>query len=254
MDCKKCLLPVKTKDHPYIYCNGLCAAVHHAACVGLNTNDLAAVSPPKKNNMWLCDECLIEFVQWRQERTDIKNVSIAEPVPLPNQLEQKCPLQRDIEELKNTVESIRLALASHERFNSDARSRHSTPNTTNLSQQMDSGLGEMSNVPDALGRSTDSIREDDSFDLLLTNIDGNVSEEDIQRMVARSLGARDNEIIHVKKLVPRWVDCSTLDYISFKVVLNHKWKVSAMLSATWPKNVRFREFRKVRCPWRPETV
>nr|XP_029710564.1 uncharacterized protein LOC115256359 [Aedes albopictus] len=252
MDCKKCRLPVITKDHPYIYCNGLCAAVHHAACVGLNNVELASVSPPNKNNMWLCDECVVEFVQWRKERSENKKCSIAESVSEP-----KCPLQRDVEELKNKVESMRLVLASHGAFNVDAEIRHSTPDAPNSSRQMSSNSRsrEISDVlPDASDRLIDSIREDESYDLLLTNIDGSVTEDDIQRMVFRSLGAHDNEFIHVRKLVPRWVDCSTLDYISFKVVLNRKWKSSAMLSTTWPQNVKFREFRKIRCTWRPELV
>lgn len=64
----------------------------------------------------------------------------------------------------------------------------------------------------------------------------------------RSRGRRSTMVCHecknVKKLVPRWVDCSSLDSILFKIVLDHEWKSSPMMSSTWPNNIKFREFKK----------
>ncbi|XP_062712760.1 uncharacterized protein LOC134289936 [Aedes albopictus] len=248
MECKKCLLPVVTKDQPHIYCNALCAAVYHAACVKLNTAELAAVSPPNKNSCWMCDECLVEFVQWRKEHSEKIKEPIAATVPEPT-----CVLQRDVDELKAKVASILSVITSHENNHSDTTSwiRHSTPNS---SRQKEGGTSEIANASDTASRLPDSICVDENFDLLLTNIDGSVSEEEVHLMVSRCLGTLDNERINVRKLVPRWVDCDALDYVSFKVVLNRKWKSAAMMSSTWPKNIRFREFKKVRCPWKPDIL
>nr|XP_029712066.1 uncharacterized protein LOC115256982 [Aedes albopictus]XP_029715015.1 uncharacterized protein LOC115258760 [Aedes albopictus] len=249
MECKKCLLPVVTKDQPYVYCNALCAAVHHAACVGLNTAELAAVSPPHKNSCWMCDECLVEFVQWRKERNEKMNEPIAATAPEHN--EPKCVLQRDVDELKAKVDSILSVITSHENNHTDAWIRHSTPKS---SRPMECGSSEVTVASETASRLPDSICENENFDLLLTNIDGSVSEEDVQLMVCRCLGTRDNECINVRKLVPRWVDCSAFDYISFKIVLNRKWKSVAMMPSTWPRNIRFREFKKVRFPWKPDIL
>ncbi|XP_029713426.1 uncharacterized protein LOC115260661 [Aedes albopictus] len=246
MECKKCLLPVVTKDQPYIYCNALCAAIYHAACVGLNTAELAAVSPPNKNSCWMCDVCLVEFVQWRKEHSEKMNEPIAATVPEPTYV-----LQRDVDELKAKVASILSVITSHENNHSDTRICHSTPNS---SRQKEEGTSEISNAFDTASRLPDSICDDENFDLLLTNIDGSVSEEDVHLMVSRCLGTFENERINVRKLVPRWVDCSALDYVSFKIVLNRKWKSAAMMSSTWPKNIRFREFKKLRCPWKPDVL
>ncbi|XP_062715746.1 uncharacterized protein LOC134291686 [Aedes albopictus] len=247
MECKKCLLPVITKDQPYIYCNGLCAAVHHANCVGLNKAELAAVSPPNKNSCWLCDDCLDEFVQWRKERTEKTNHPIAETIPEP----QCVQLQRDVDELKTKVESILSGIVSHSNHRSDTWIRHSTPNS---SRQEESGSSVITSAFNSTNRIPDSGSENENFDLLLSNIHGSVSEEDVQHMVSRCLGTRDDECINVRKLVPRWVDCSTLDYISFKIVLHRKWKSTAMMPSIWPKNIKFREFKKIRCPWRPDIL
>lgn len=246
MDCKKCHLPVYTKDQPFIYCNGLCAAVHHATCVGINKVELAAVSPPNKNSFWLCDECLVEFVRWRKERCEIESVSIVIP-----DSEPKCVLERDVKELKSKVESILTLLASQENVHADSVIRFSTPN---LSRILDDTVREstINETPSVPVRLSDSAGGDESFDLLLTNIDASVSEEDVQRMVCRCLGASDNECNNVRKLVPRWIDCSTLDFVSFKIVLDRKWKSAAMTSSTWPKNIKFREFRRKMCTWKPD--
>lgn len=171
MDCKKCYLPVNTKDQQYIYCNGLCAAVHHAICVGLNTVQLAAVSPPNKNSFWLCDECLVEFVRWRKERCEMESVSIASaPDPEP-----KCVLERDVEELKSKVETILSMLASH----ADSVVRHSTPTSSIVFDDTVKGSNLISETSYAPSRLSESIGGDDNFDLLLTNINATVSEEDV---------------------------------------------------------------------------
>ncbi|XP_029731753.2 uncharacterized protein LOC115268007 [Aedes albopictus] len=190
MECKKCLLPVATKDQPYIYCNALCAAPTYV-------------------------------------------------------------LQRDVDELKAKVASILSVITSHENNHSDTRICHSTPNS---SRQKEEGTSEIAHAFDTASRLPDSICDDENFDLLLTNIDGSVSEEDVHLMISRCLGTFENERINVRKLVPRWVDCSALDYVSFKIVLNRKWKSAAMMSSTWPGNIRFREFKKLRCPWKPDIL
>ncbi|XP_021709635.1 uncharacterized protein LOC110679416 [Aedes aegypti] len=189
MDCKKCHLPVNTKDQQYIYCNA--------------------------------------------------------PDPEP-----KCVLERDVEELKSKVETILSMLASH----ADSVVRHSTPTSSIVFDDTVKGSNLISEMSYAPGRLSESIGGVDNFDLLLTNINATVSEEDVQRMVCRCLGARDNECNNVKKLVPRWVDCSTLDFVSFKIVLDRKWKPAAMMSSTWPKNIKFREFKRRLCTWKPDDM
>lgn len=252
MDCKKCFARVATKEEQFIHCNGPCGVIFHAACVGLDKVDLAAVSPPKRNSFWLCDECLAKFVLWRTERKEEKKESIAPT----DRTEPKSILQRDVDDLKAKVDSILSVLSASSNCSLDTVMLHSTPTS---SRHFDNALreaacGGTSCVADASERSSNTTAGDENFSLLLTNIDSSVSEEDVQMMVSQCLGVCDTECKYVKKLVPRWVDSSTLDYISFKIVLNCKWKTIAMKSSTWPKNIRFREFRRRQCTWKPDTL
>lgn len=246
MICRNCLHQVDTKEQPFVCCNGLCTDVYHATCVGLNKEAVAAVSPPNRNSFWLCDDCFDEFLRWRERQ--------GKPAAQTPQ-ENKCVLHRDVEELKAKVDAIMSIVSNNATSPSDAVMRHSTP-TLSPQNEIDSRVeNSHSGTSFALDNSqpnTDQI--DDSFALVLTNIDGSVTERDIQQMVSRCLGAPDGECENIRKLVPRWVDCTTLDYVSFKVSLNSRWKSAAMKSSTWPGNVKFREFKKRQAAWKPENL
>ncbi|XP_062703808.1 uncharacterized protein LOC134286241 [Aedes albopictus] len=253
MDCGKCLQLVETNAQPFVYCNGMCGRVFHATCVGVEIDDLPAVSPPKRNSFWLCDECFDEFLQWRE--THKKS-----PPQIQTSRAPECDLHRDVEVLKAKVEAIMTTLSANIASPPDNAIRHSTPVS---SLQIDCGSREISSQcetsssPNQTERFTNALNgddRDDSFALMLTNIDCNVTEEDVQQMVSRCLGARYAECNNVRKLVPRWIDCSNLDYISFKVVLSRKWKPAAMTSSTWPKNVKFREFKRRQTTWKPSDL
>ncbi|XP_062534865.1 uncharacterized protein LOC134204057 [Armigeres subalbatus] len=150
--------------------------------------------------------------------------------------EPKCVLHDDIIELKAKIDSIMSMLSSNGECSSDTVMKLSTPNQQTL-------LDDSARVSNGANY---------SFALLLTNIDSSVSEDDVQVMVSRCLGACDTECKSIRKLVPRWVDTSSLDYISFKIVLNRKWKSIAMMPSTWPRNVKSREFRQRQCTWKPD--
>ena len=96
---------------------------------------------------------------------------------------------------------------------------------------------------------------EDSFSLLLTNIDRCVTEKEIASLVSESLGAPEPECVNVTKLVPNWKNCEDLDYISFKVILHDRWKTLAMSSSAWPKNVKIREFiHRNKDTWKPTSL
>lgn len=202
---------------------------YHAVCVGLSKDQLAAVSPPNKNSFWLCDECLNEFVQWRKEREEEQQsgscVHIDQQPP-----SEPCVLHRDVDELKAKVESIMHIPTSNAKCSPDTIMRHSTPKS---SMHFNSGpvpntSCETSHTPNTSQRLSESTDVNENFALLLTNIDGSVTEEDVQLMVAQCLGACNDECKNVKTLVSRWVDCISLDYVSFKIELSSKWRTTAV--------------------------
>lgn len=93
---------------------------------------------------------------------------------------------------------------------------------------------------------------DDDFSLFLSNIDVSVTERDVHALVVRSLGTPEPERIDVIKLGSNWNTHRALDYVSFKVMLDKKWKSRALDSSIWPNTVRFREFvKKNNNTWKP---
>ena len=51
--------------------------------------------------------------------------------------------------------------------------------------------------------------------------------------------------------MPKWKNAITIDYVSFKVVLDCNLKTNAMTASTWPRRVKFREFVNRQSTWRP---
>lgn len=94
-------------------------------------------------------------------------------------------------------------------------------------------------------------RSGDTFPLFLTNIDGCVTEEQISCLVSHSLGAEENSLIVVKKLVPKW-KADIPDYAYFKVLVDVKYRRAALQAGTWPAGIKYREFfERPRITWKP---
>lgn len=238
MDCKKCSLAID--GQPYVFCNGVCSGVFHAACVSIRREYLLPIAA-SRNIVWLCEICMTEFEKWKK---------------LPIQPDASCTsiasVEEEIVKLKTEVERIATALSSITSSPSPSSSEilHSTPAQFSPLQSS-YGTNTYHDSSQHSHTVLDPIDEDQHFALLLTNIHTSVSETDIERMVLQSLDASDGDQICVQKLVPKWVDYTSRDYISFKVVLNVKWKPIALKSSTWPTGVRFRKFIQRQASWKP---
>lgn len=249
MECKNCARRIIKEAALYAVCNGPCNSSFHISCVGISKDQLRSLS---RGVLWLCNACLSCFHDWK------KSAQISPP-------SNAHSMQQDVSELKHQVSRIMQALdlSSNQSSPSDAVLRHSTPITT-------AALMNGSNVSydgasaiqcDQVEQNEDQVRDQEmedtaennpSFSLLLTNIDNTVSESDIKVMVCGCLRAPTADCESVVKLVPRRMDCTSLDYISFKVVLKSRWKFLAMRASTWPTAVKFREFlSRQKRTWKP---
>lgn len=91
---------------------------------------------------------------------------------------------------------------------------------------------------------------DSSVSLHVSNIANDISQTEVIDMIKDSIGA--THISSIKLLVPPWKDLSALDYISFKVDVNVKFRDAALDPSSWPEGVRCREFRsRLTNAWRP---
>lgn len=95
---------------------------------------------------------------------------------------------------------------------------------------------------------------DGEFSLLLTNIDVSATENDIHRMASQAIGIHYPERIAVTKLVSKW-KCHKVDFVSFKIVFDLKFKSRAMNASSWPRNIQFREFvYRSKNTWKPDLI
>lgn len=224
-ECRNCAANIDMMKELYTVCEGRCARRFHASCVGVSEADLCALS---KNIIWICDECMAEFCKARDAMSESPRSSSTSSIVV------------ELDKLKSEVGRINDAIAeiNDKMIAPDRILHHSTPDTTPM----------LSHNTNVRAYSSDSHRScvvpdcEESFSIVLSNIDSSVTEYDIVRLVSRSLCASEPECLNVTKLVPSWKSCKNFDYISFKIVLNKRWKESAMNAKTWPSNVKIREY------------
>lgn len=255
MTCPECSLPVNCKVDVFTVCEGTCCRAFHAACVGLSE---ASVNCLKKNIIWLCDECLAVFYKQHTQISPVVPSSIADS----GSSKVDPDLAEELTDIKGKIASIMKTLSvisEVQKQSIQCPPCHSTPINSPKLHEGSSGanrdnrnsVNEHSSSSAASGRNSDGTK-DGTFSLFLTNIDSHVNEEEINIMVSRSLGVTENEAIYVKKLVPKWKTNDALDYISFKVLLDDKFKPTALRADTWPTGITYREFiERPRNTWKP---
>lgn len=242
LNCEKCPLRIITAAKLYTVCSGPCAKAFHVACAGLKKKQLESLS---ENVLWICDVCLSDFRDWK------KTPDITNPDPATMALE--------ISQLKTQVAVILESIASITPMPSSSsvvmhqstpisRSSATNENNTNCNCVCANVIDTHQSV-----YMEERIGDEKNFSLLLSNIDKEVTEDEIRSMVCRCLGVPVVDRNNVRKLVPKWMNCSSVDYVSFKVDLSENLKHLAMQSSTWPSRIKYREFvNRQHHAWKPE--
>lgn len=207
-----------------------------------------------KNVLWFCDRCLCSFDDWKKKLEADKADSLA--------------LARDIATIKTQVADIIETIGSYSSMLSSSplsttAVRHSTPiqtskvldgtnsrhTFTNEDMQSDVHDDRLQSTQIADDTNANDSHRDESCLLFLTNIDPQVTEREVKLMVCQCLNAPLEDLKSVKKLVPKGMQ--NLDYVSYKIELNVKWKHRALEASTWPCGIKFREFIRQSTPWKP---
>lgn len=237
-NCEKCSLTIKSDCELYTVCEGNCAKWFHADCVGITETDLCALST---NIIWICDACMVLFCRMREKTHADATTNTESLRPIEDEI---CDLKRTVANIADTLANVILKPAN------PSMPLHSTPVSSPKSLD---GTNEISCRPvhtdsSNYSRSTDSH----TFAMYLSNIDKCVTENDISVMVSRTLKTPVSNCYDVVKLVSKCRNTTTLDYVSFKVVLNVELKPLALSASTWPKQIKFREFvNRMNETWKP---
>lgn len=236
--CKKCFRCIDCLVELYTICEGDCACFFHADCVGLKEADFDVLSRPT-NIIWMCDGCMMKY---KKARDGIR------PDPA-DATETTTTIEQEVRELKIAVTGILDTLSKVSPTVSPDGARHSTP----IAYTLFDGTNGPDDATDYenLQRSSDTAI-DDRFALFLSNIDPCATEVDVHRMVSHALGISRPECLDVIKLTKKWNNRRIVDFVSFKVIIDRKWKSKALEPSTWPIKIRFREFiDKQNDTWRP---
>lgn len=249
--CKKCCQSIDSYADLFTVCEGDCAGLFHASCVGLKDEDIDFLTL-SQNALWMCDTCMSMF---RKTREGI-------PVNTADKTDSTKSIEQEVKDLKTAVNGIlntlsKIVPTATTSPNTPSNVLHSTPIAISSHTLFNGTNGCVASVSNCDSASRPQIEDEirtnnDYFALFLSNINPYVSERDVHQMVSRALGFSEPERLDVTKLTKRWNDQMMPDFVSFKVIVSRKWKYRALDPSTWPVNVKFREFVcKHNDTWRP---
>lgn len=217
------MLPVNCKTDLFVVCEGRCYGTFHAACVGLSETSVCCL---QKNVIWLCDECLSAF--HRSQRDQQIGPEQQDETILRSITAGLNAITTNVAELMQLIPALDSSSEKPLQHMSEPQPSHSTPIRCSQLQ--------MGSKIDATNCTTESSRthmsstnsrmceNEGMFSLFLTNIDVQVTEEELSCMVSQSLGVDECNEINVVKLVPKW-NTDIRDYASFKVMIHDKYKI-----------------------------
>lgn len=208
--CNVCEIEFRPED-VVVACEGLCddRRQFHAKCVGLSYDEGCACL--HANIFWMCD-CCRDLIEKGRFRNAIKK-------------ETNYATQEELDCLKVDIERISTII-------SQMTSNCSAEPSTSKERRMESErFVDEHNSPLSSTKisATDHIvdnRDDDEIQLYISNIANDVTEQEVKAMVCKSIGVSD--VRSIKPLVPAWKDTSTLDYVSFKIVVDAHFHKSAL--------------------------
>lgn len=225
-----------------VVCEGFCESIRrfHASCAGL-TDEEAGVCL-HTNVMFMCDDCreLIENVRFR---------SIVSSMRVPEN-----PVEKGVDRITNEIAKMSdLMNQLNVTIGSLLNTSESTSNTEMPSVSDKVPLLSSTKVwPDVstAKRVHNSDEENKTFKLYISNIANDVTEEEVKQMISEAISVENIHAINCLK--PPWRDVSTMDFVSYKVVIDRKYRSEALNSSSWPKGIRCREFKDhAVTTWRP---
>ncbi|KXJ81875.1 hypothetical protein RP20_CCG017352 [Aedes albopictus] len=217
---------------------GLCGDLrqYHARCVGLSYDEGCACL--HDNIFWMCDSCRDDVERGRFQKS------------LPKKNDSEYATRNEVECLKSEITRISSIVSQMVKCNNSVPNESTAESPIALTPANRSPLSSTKlNASNVIMQS----RNDVNLQLYVTNIAPDVTESEVKQMVCQSIGADD--VLHIKCLAPSWRDVSTLNFISFKVTVDERYRDAAFRTANWPSGVRCRAFREMcNSVWRPSSL
>ena len=240
--CDQCAKLVKTEDE-FIRCMGFCDQVAHAKCAKLNSPFLKILSD-RKNLFWMCDEC-VNLMKMTRFKNVVSSVGCAvssisdDHAKAINDLTQAVLVNgKQMEQLSKKVnETVSTPLTSRIPPGEPPKKRRRDERPT-VSKPL---LGGTKSSTSKAVITVSPPKE--MFWLYLSRIHPSVKVEAVVDLVKDCLRSDDQP--KVIPLVKKDADITAMNFISYKVGMDKKYRESALDTGTWPRGILFREFEGV---------
>lgn len=231
--CTACNVECSAED-TVVCCEGFCEefCYFHAKCVGLSYDEGCACL--HQNIFWMCDNCrdIIEKGRYREAIKEGENFAKKE----------------ELNSLKNELDNISRTVSQIENLLTEPRDTSKMSECIEATNSSPLSSTKLNAIDESRCPSTD-----ENLQLYVSNIANDVPEDEGKLMVCESIGA--TYVLGIKRLVAYGTDITALDYVSYKITVDARFRSTAMNRSCWPDEVRCREFKCTsRTTWRPSTT
>lgn len=235
--CEHCGMPV-ISESDHIACMGFCDQVTHIKCAKLNDQFVKYIQE-RSNVFWTCKQCA-HLMNLARFKTVMSSIGSALSTITESHGEKITEIKRAISDNGKKMELLSRKVTASTPLSS--RSAEGQPAQKRRREE---------NVKESkplVGGTKTSIANDvltvpppkELFWLYLSRIHPSVKPEAVMKLAKDNLQCDDP--IHVVSLIKKNADLSSLNFISFKIGLDVKYRDVALDPATWPHGILFREF------------
>lgn len=268
MDCKRCLKNVVERE--LIVCQGFCGAPFHVICANVDDPLREQLKNCGSNFFWMCDPCA-ELFSNGHFRAMLSN------------FDDKCSsfMPKVVQSMKEDIDKLHTALTALT-AKVDAKSQVNTPYATPMlwpkinhpteplstPKRRRGNNGDPVYPPSTLYNNAygtkaiqaiktvnlDRKQDVDMVWIYLSAFHPSTTEKEVATLVTECLSLQACDQPAVIKLVPKGIDSSMLNFVSFKIGVKQQYEDKALCCDSWPQNVRFRLFEDRRTKNVPRIV
>ncbi|XP_053690826.1 uncharacterized protein LOC128739368 [Sabethes cyaneus] len=249
--CEQCAKPVQA-DGDHVKCMGFCDQLVHAKCAKMNAAFLKVLRE-RKNLLWMCDEC-VKLIKMTRFKGVMSSVSCAVSSIASSHGEAVGELKQAI--LVNGQRIEQLSKSVSEAATTPLTSRYATAEPPKKRRREERIMGSKPLLAGTKSSTSQTVLTVSPpkklFWLYLSRIRPTVKPEAILELVQDCLQS-SGDPIKVIPLIKKDADLYAMNYISFKVGMDEKYRDIALDTGTWPHGLLFREFEgtSVKNYWAP---
>lgn len=246
--CDRCAKSVKRVDD-VITCMGFCEHVLHLRCANVDKN-LVKIITESANLHWMCDEC-VKLMKSTRFRNTMASVGDAINELTKNQDAANSELKKELAKHSEQIARLSNQISSSTPLlpvsaNRRAMKRRRVDNGPETAKPLLGGTrsAEMeivATVPPPTNM----------FWIYLSRLHPTVKSDVVEKLTRDGLKCESAKAI---PLVKQGTDVNSLNFISFKVGVDPKYRIAAMDPSSWPKGILFREFEDTQAKnyWMPD--